>query len=58
MDPDPRILITGLRIRILLFFPVAPEMLTKNDFFGLLLTGGTFTSVFKDAKLLRSHKTV
>ncbi len=42
-DPDP------------LFSSEAFKMATKISF--LLITVGTFTSVFKDNKLLRSHKT-
>jgi hypothetical protein len=59
-DPDPRIRTTGLRIRILLFFSVAVKMPTKFNF--LLITYCRYivqcTSVFKDSKLVRSHKTV
>jgi hypothetical protein len=41
-----------------LFSSVAFTMRTKNIFFCLILTAGTFTSAFKDKKLLKSHKTV
>ncbi len=46
--------------RILLFSKVALKMPQKNftsKFFCFLLTLSTFTSVFKDKKLLRSHNT-
>jgi hypothetical protein len=57
-DPDPRISITDLRIRI----PIPIEGANKNKFlfkvFCLLFFQGTFTSVFKDKKSKRSHKIV
>ncbi len=64
MDLDPRIHTTGLRIRILLFSSVAFKMPTKNQqrivfflsFLCLLFSSGTFTSSFRNNKLLRSHK--
>jgi hypothetical protein len=37
---------------------MAFRMLTKYKFFRLFLTVDTFTSVFKENKLLRNHKTV
>ncbi len=51
------------RLRILLFSSVAFKMPTKSKFFPLvfflLITySSKFTSVFKDSKLLISHKTV
>jgi hypothetical protein len=59
MDPDPRIRITDLRIRILLFSLVADKIATKIsffEFFCLLIFKGT--SVFIDKKSKRSHKIV
>ncbi len=53
-DPDRWIHTNDLRIRILLFSPVADKMPTK--FFCFLLFEGTFTSVFKDKMSKRSHK--
>jgi hypothetical protein len=44
-------LTTGLRILLC-------SLLSFYDFFCLLLTVGTFKSVFKDKKLLSSHRTV
>jgi hypothetical protein len=35
-----------------------PLLSRQNNFFCLLLTLGTFTSVFNDNKFLRSHKTI
>jgi hypothetical protein len=58
---DTQIQTTGLRIRILLFSPVTFKRPTKSKLFlrtFLLITYHVFTSVFKDAKLLRSLKTV
>ncbi len=65
-EPDPRIRTTDLwiRIRILLFSSVAFKMPTKKlvFFLGFLLMtfwrNCTCTSVFKDIKSWRSHKTV
>ena len=52
--PDPVI-----RIRILLFSSVAFKRPTKKSFFFLgFLTVGKFASVFKNNKVLGSHKTV
>ncbi len=47
LDPDPALLVST----------VAFKVITKNNFFCLLLIIGTFTSVFKDNKSIRSHKT-
>jgi len=57
-NPHSRIRTTGLRfwIRILLFSSMAFRMLTKYKFFRLFLTVDTFTSVFKENKLLRNKK--
>ncbi len=57
-DPDLGIRTTGLRIRILLFSPVAFKMPTK--FFCLVYAGIVpyFSSVFKDNKILRREKTI
>ncbi len=46
------------RLRILLFSSVTFKMPTKNNFLCLFLFEGTFTSLFKDKKSERSHKTV
>ncbi len=58
--PHSRLRTTGLRfrIRILLFSSMAFRMPTKYKFFWLFLTVDTFTSVFKENKLLRNQKTV
>ncbi len=57
-----RIWSTGSQIRLLIFFSLAFKIPTKYEFFSrlicLLSTAGTFSSVFKDNKLFRSHKTV
>ncbi len=45
LDPDPA-----------LFLRCFQETNKKKFFFCLLLTGGTFPSVFKDSKTLKSHK--
>ncbi len=63
-DPDSRICITALRIRIwiLLFKSLADKRPAKKKFlkknFCLLLFEGTFTSVIIDNKSKRSHKIV
>jgi hypothetical protein len=49
-NPDPAIFVEDLQD--------ANKKLFKKKFFGLLLFEGTFTSVFKDKKSKRSHKTV
>jgi hypothetical protein len=51
---------TGFWIRLQLFSSVTFKMPTKNKiiYFGLFLTVGTFTPVFKDNKSLRSHNVV
>ncbi len=59
---DNRIRDDLIRIRILLLFFTGNQDVNKVKFFPkffcLLLTVCTFASVFKDNKLLRSHKTV
>ena len=56
MDLDPRIQITDLWIRILLFMQVSDKMPTKNKFF--FQSFFAYTSVLKDKKSKRSHKIV
>ncbi len=48
-DPDPAIFIINLQD--------AKKNKLKKKFLSLLLVKGTFTSVFKDKKSKRSHKT-
>ncbi len=60
-DPDSRISATDLRIRLLLFSPVADKMPTKSkfffqSFFSLWLFERTFTLVCEDKKSKRSKK--
>ncbi len=51
LDPNPAIFVIDLE--------EANKKLIKNKkFFCLLLFEGTFTTLFKDKKLKRSHKTV
>ncbi len=46
LDPDPALFFRGF------------QDVDKNKFFVLLLSVGTFSSVFEDNKLKRSHETV
>ncbi len=61
-DPYPmiRTLYLRIRIQILLFSSVTSKMPTKNKFFSnflVLISAGTFTSVFKYIKSLSIHVT-
>ncbi len=57
METDPWIR-TNTGIWILSFSSTAFKIPTKNKLFYFLFTAGTFASVFKDNKSLRSYKTV
>ncbi len=50
-DPDPAIFVIDLQ-------DANKKIINKIKFFCLLLFEGTFTSVFKDKKSKRSHKTL
>jgi hypothetical protein len=57
-NSDPRILTLDYRSGSGSFFRCISRPKIKFKFFCVFFTEGTFTSVFKDKKSLRSHKTV